>query len=191
MWQAITEEDWGTARRLLAADPALLASPDGQFALGYVLAFGGEFDAAQEVYTAQRELHRGQALEHVALHQLGMVARMRGDAAQALALFEEEAELIRHLPDGEQPSKRAVNGYELGVNLRMLGRVAEARTALLAALGDAETVRDPMTLGCLHRAHGELASAEGGSPQEEYALAAHFFRLAGDERAAGEVEGRL
>lgn len=192
VWQAIDEGRFADARALLEADPALLASDPGQMALGYALAHGGQFDEAREVYGRLRDTHAGQPWEHVPLHQLGMVERLAGDPAAALRLFGEELALIERLPEDERAFKRAVNGYELGVNRLELGQVAEARGTLAAALADAQQADDPMTLGCVHRALGDMA-VQTGDPtgaQAEYEQAATFFEEAGDERAAAEVRGR-
>ncbi|GAA5514831.1 hypothetical protein Dcar01_03592 [Deinococcus carri] len=192
VWQAIDEGRFADARALLEADPALLASDPGQMALGYALAHEGQFDEAREVYGRLRAAHAGQPWEHVPLHQLGMVERRAGDPAAALRLFGEELALIERLPEDERAFKRAVNGYELGVNRLALGQVAEARATLAAALADAQQADDPMTLGCVHRALGNMAVQTGdlAGAQAEYEQAATFFEEAGDERAAAEVRGR-
>ncbi|EYB69443.1 hypothetical protein DEIPH_ctg006orf0008 [Deinococcus phoenicis] len=192
VWQAIDEARFAEARALLEADPALLASDPGQMALGYALAHEGQFGGAREVYGRLRNTHAGQPWEHVPLHQLGMVERLAGDPAAALRLFDEERALIERLPEVDRAFKRAVNGYELGVNRLALGQVAEARATLAAALADAQQADDPLTLGCVHRALGDMA-AQTGDPdgaRAEYEQAATLFEEAGDEWAAAEARAR-
>lgn len=192
VWKAIEAGQNAGARALLEGDPALLASDAGQMALGYALAHDGLFGEAREVYAGLRAAHAGEAWEHIAVHQLGMVERLAGDHRAALRLFDEERKLIGQLPEPERAFKRAVNGHELGVCHLALGEIGEARVALAAALTDARTADDPMTLGCVHRALGDFA-AQGGdrdTAQAEYALAHADFLEAGDERAAAAVQAR-
>ncbi|MEF2277977.1 hypothetical protein V3W47_06660 [Deinococcus sp. YIM 134068] len=162
-------------------------------ALGYALAHDGHFDAAREVYARLRAVHAGEPGEHIFVHQLGMVERLAGNHRAALRLFTEERVLIESLPEAERPFKRAVSGYEVGVNLLALGDVAAARAVLADALADAGSADDPMTLGCVHRALGDLAAREGelDATRREYDLAGAAFLKAGDERAAAEVQARL
>lgn len=192
VWKAIEEGRNADARALLEADPALLASDAGQMALGYALAHEGLFGEAREVYAGLRSAHAGGAWEHIAVHQLGMVERLAGDHRAALHLFTQESGLIGGLPEEQRAFKRAVNGYELGVCHLALGEVAQARTALAAALADARTADDPMTLGCVHRARGDFAAQTGDrdTARAEYAGAYAAFLEADDERAATEVQAR-
>ncbi|MPY65917.1 hypothetical protein F8S09_04290 [Deinococcus sp. SDU3-2] len=192
VWAAIDREDWGEARERLEADPDLLASRAGQMAWGYVLAHTGDHAGAREVYGRLRQAHAGDPWEHIAVHQLGMVERLAGEHQAALRLFGEERALIGALPQTKQPFKRAVNGYKIVVCHLALGEGDQARAALEDALADAHTADDPMTLGCLHRARGELAAYGGdrGEARAAYQEAAIFFREAEDDRAAAEVEAR-
>jgi len=192
LWAAIDEGRNAEARALLEAAPALLASDEGQMALGYALAQDGLFAEARAVYATLQAAHAGQPGEHIFIHQLGMVERLAGDHHAALVLFTQERELIETLPPGERPFKRAVNGYELGVCRLALGETEEARLALAAALADAHTADDPMTLGCVHRSLGDLAAQAGetGTARTEYEQARADFLDAGDERAAAEVQAR-
>ncbi|GMA16650.1 hypothetical protein E5F05_13195 [Deinococcus metallilatus] len=190
VWQAIDEGRYADARARLEADPALLASDPGQMALGYALAHDRRFDEAREVYGRLRAAHAGQPWEHVPLHQLGTVERLAGNPGAALRLFEEERALIERLPEDERAFKRAVNGYEVGVNRLALGEAEEARAALTAALADAQAADDPMTLGCVHRALGNLAARAGDrdTALTEYRQAQAAFQEADDERAAAETQ---
>ncbi|MDL2344999.1 hypothetical protein QOL99_12680 [Deinococcus sp. MIMF12] len=192
LWAATDREDWEDARRRLEADPDLLASRAGQMALGYVQAHAGDHAGAREVYGRLRQAHAGDPWEHVAVYQLGMVERLAGEHRAALDLFAQERALIGALPEAEQPFKRAVNGYELVVGHLALGEVNHARAALGEALADAHTADDPMTLGCLHRARGELAAqgGDGAGARAAYQESATFFREADADRAAAEVEAR-
>lgn len=192
VWRAINEGRNTQARSLLEADLALLASDSGQMALGYALARDGRFDEAREVYANLRADHMGKPLEHIFVHQLGMVERLAGDHRAALRLFEEERALIAGLPEDERAFKRAVNGYELGVNRLVLDELGEAREALANALTEAQEADDPMTLGCVHRALGDLAVREGNRDRAraEYEQARLAFEEAEDGRAAAEVRSR-
>lgn len=192
VWDAINGGDNARARALLEADPALLASDAGQMALGYALAHGGLFAEARAVYTGLRQAHAGGPLEHIHAHQLGMVERLAGDFHAALRLFDHERKLIGTLPPAERPFKRAVNGYELGVCRLALGETEAARVDLVAALADAREAGDPLTLGCVHRALGDLAAGSGDpdSARAEYEQAHADFQEAGDDRAAAEVRAR-
>ncbi|MCP2013259.1 tetratricopeptide (TPR) repeat protein [Deinococcus sp. HSC-46F16] len=192
VWAAIDREDWEEARKRLEADPDLLASRAGQMALGYVLAHTGDHAGAREVYGRLRQAHAGDPWEHIAVHQLGMVERLAGEHRAALRLFAQERALIGALPGAERPFKRAVNGYELVVNHLALGEAEQARAALEEALADAHAADDPMTLGCLHRARGELAAHgdDRAGARAAYQEAAAFFREAEDDRAAADAEAR-
>ncbi|WP_027460986.1 hypothetical protein [Deinococcus murrayi] len=192
VWAAVGREDWEGARERLEADPDLLASREGQMALGYVLAYTGDPAGAREVYGRLRQAHAGDPWEHIAVHQLGMVERLAGEHRAALRLFAEERALIGALPETEQPWKRAVNGYELTVCHLALGEVGQACAALEEALADAHAADDPMTLGCLHRARGDLAAHEGdqAGARAAYQESAALFREAGDERAAADAQSR-
>lgn len=192
VWAAIDREDWEEARGRLEADPDLLASRAGQMALGYVLAHTGDHAGAREVYVRLRQAHAGDPWEHIAVHQLGMVERLAGEHRAALRLFAQERALIAELPEAERPFKRAVNGYELVVGHLALGERNQAHAALEEALADAHAADDPMTLGCLHRARGDLA-AHGGDrarARAAYREAAAFFREAEDDRAAADALAR-
>lgn len=191
VWAAIAGGRNGEARALLETDPVLLASDDGQHTLAYILAHEGMFDEARAVYARLRAAHVGQPKEHIFVHQQGMVERLAGDHRAALQLFAHERTLIDALP-GDRAWERAVNGYELGVIHLALGEVTAAEDALTAALADARTVGDPMTLACVHRALGDFA-AQTGDPdtaRTEYDLAHAAFEEAGAEHAAHEVRAR-
>lgn len=192
VWAAIDREDWEEARGRLEADPGLLASRAGRVALGYVRAHTGDHAGAREVYGRLRQAHAGDPWEHIAVHQLGMVERMAGEHRAALRLFAQERALIAALSEAERPFKRAVNGYELVVCHLALGEVDQARAALEEALTDAHAADDPMTLGCLHRARGDLAAHgdDRAGARAAYREAAASFREADAERAAAEALGR-
>ncbi|ADV66665.1 tetratricopeptide repeat protein [Deinococcus maricopensis] len=191
IWTAIDEGRHADAERLLHDDPDLLASRAGQMAHGYILAHTGRHPEARDVYARLRAAHAGDEWEHIAVHQQGMVERLAGDHAAALAHFEQELQLIRAL--GDRPHKLAVNAYELGVTSLALGRVEAARTHLQDSLRNAHRQDDPVAVACAERGLGEVAAYEGnvGEARAHYARAIEAFEDAEDEVGIREVQALM
>lgn len=191
VWSAIDEGRYDAAETLLERDDELSKSPAGQMARGYIFAFRGQFDEARQVYGRLRETALAQPeriREHIAVHQLGMVERMAGRYEEALALFEEEHDLI----DPDADHALAVNAYELGNVALLLGRLDDAERELTRCLHLARTGDDPVALGCAWRGLGDLAVAREDfeAASSAYAHAKEAFREADDERALREIDER-
>ena len=189
VWAAIDGERYADAETLLNADAALRASAPGRMALGYIFAFTDRLGEARMVYAGLRNEareHGNSVAEHVALHQLGVVERMGGNLDTALAVFEEERELLE--PGDEHAA--AVNAYELGYVNLLRGSLDEARTWLTASRELAERGDDPIALGCAWRGLGELAARQGkvSEAREAYTRAKTAFLDGEDEAALREVE---
>lgn len=190
-WERIDAGDHAGAEALLRADPDLLDSDAGQMALGYALAFQGQYEAASAAYTGLRTRHAGEAWEHIAVHQLGMVARMTGDCPRARALFEEESRLIEAAGLGTH--EHSVNAYEQGLVALNMGDLSGADSHLKRCLELAQQGDDPVAVACGHRGLGELALAAGDQHEarHQFALALACFEDAEDEPEAAEMRARL
>ena len=180
-WALMAVEEEGRfqqAEALLQGDP----SPEARFALGYALAFQGRHEEALALY---RALYR-ESGSHRALHQVGMVLRMAGRLAEALAVFEEEA---RRLPP--DPLARSVNLYERGYTRLLLGEKGESLAFLRESLAEAEASLDPRAQACAHRGLLEwsLRFGQEEEAQRHKEAAIRLFLKAGDPQGAKEVEG--
>lgn len=185
---------WAEARELLAAHPQLGHSDSGLMALAYVQVHSGEHAAARASAEELLARWRGGEREHLAWHQLGMVQREAGEHAAALETFRRERALIEglNLAPEESAMKLAANGYELVVNHLALGERGAAQAALPAALEHAQAAGDPVTLGCVWRAAGDLLAAQGRpGAAAAYASARHHFADAGDDLALQDLDRRL
>ena len=187
---AIDERRFGQAESLLRDDKELFPTRAGQMALGYLYAHTGRYNEAREVFRNLREQHRGDAWEHIALHQLGRVERLAGQHEAALGFYSEEIGLIRKLDS--QSHELAVNALERSISLRALHRLDEARAALHDCLGYAGQ-DDPETLGRAERELGELSLIEGHPEAAKLHLerAIVAFRESEDDFAVREIEARI
>ncbi len=186
-WTAFEQGDYAQAEALFGTLP----DPDSAFGLGYVLAFTGRFDEARHIYAELRMQARETPLEHIYLHQLGMVERMAGDWAAALARFEEESELIAGL--GNPPLPVSANAYELGTIWQALGELEKARAFFEQAVDAGRTSGDLIALGCAERGLGDWHAAQNKSvrAREHWQAAQAAFAQAEDEKAMREIEQRL
>jgi TolA-binding protein len=191
VWERIDAGDHAGAEGLLRGDPDLLDSDAGQMALGYTLAFTQRCPEASAVYAGLRKRHAGEPWEHIAVHQLGMVARMHGDWDSARALFEEEAQMIGAAGLGSH--EHSVNAYEQGYVALKMGQLEQASTHLNRGLTLAQQGDDPVAVACAHRGLGELALAHGDAHEahRQFGLALACFEEAEDEPEAAEMRARL
>jgi tetratricopeptide (TPR) repeat protein len=163
--------------------------------LGFVKAEQGAFAEARRCYTTllDRARRRGdRRAEHVALHQLGMVARLARDYKAALRLFADEHTLLkRRLPDHR--AGFSANLYERGSIRFLQGEWEGARQLLQEALVEGIRAGDAMCQACAWRALGELAAAQGDKAAAKscFAESISLFQAVGETRAALEVEALL
>lgn len=177
---------------LASSQPGSQAEADAVHLLAFVESEQGKLDQARARYTTLRERYRSLGdveRESVAIHQLGMVARLAGDYAGAAALFDEEAALLeRHLP--ENLLHKGANLYEQGFVKFLRKELSEAERLFREGLNVVGADGDAMVRGCLWRGLGQVLSAGGerrGAPAA-YREARAAFTAAGDETAMREVE---
>jgi hypothetical protein len=86
--------------------------------------------------------------------------------------------------------KLAVNQYELGMVFLLTDRLSLGHEHLEKALANAEQSGDPMVLGCVYRAAGQLKAAlqEKADAACSFLQALKHFKRAGDLLACKEVE---
>lgn len=198
-WAAFERDEHAQSEqefRSILTLPTLTAADRQQarFGLGYALAFSQQFEETREIFASLRQeaaTWGDLAFEHVALHQVGMVERMAGNWQAAQDCFECERKMIARL--GNADLAVSVNAYELGTVAQHLGQQAEAKAWLDLSLTSATRTDDLIAVGCAHRGLGDWCSAQG---QTSEALncwrSAHAsFLVAGDEKAASDVERRL
>ena len=155
----------------------------------YALAALGRFDEAR---ARGRELLSRAADEqerHVALHQLGMVARQADCWEEAQALFEQERALILRALPADQLALSA-NDYELACCLMHAGQLHAAFTQMNQAHQEALASGDAICLGCALRGLGEIHQRLGDTAAARrcFQAAASSFRAGGDPLGAQEAE---
>ncbi|WP_261664041.1 hypothetical protein [Deinococcus sp. Marseille-Q6407] len=191
VWLAIDEGRYADAEKMLRSDEELLVSRAGQMALGYLQAHTGRVGEAREVFTRLRELHRGEAWEPIALHQLARTERLAGEYRTGLDLLAQERTLLEGLEADEH--QQAVNALETGLCYLQLGEGNEARDWLERSLRQAEGAEDPEVAGHAERSLGELALQLDNTyaAHEHFTRALAFFEEAEDRFAQQEVQAQL
>jgi len=160
--------------------------------LGYIYLEDGKIDKAESTYQQWLQLSRKNhdiEQEHIALHQLAMVYRMREDYGQALELIQQEARIIeQHFPNNLL--KQSVNNYEQGYLRMKLQQLNEAVSFMAQSLTQAEQTDDLIAQACAQRGMGEICVA-----QHKPSLARKYFKRAiqlfeqdGDTIGAQEVQ---
>ncbi|GAA4007165.1 tetratricopeptide repeat protein [Deinococcus rubellus] len=186
-YAALDQAEYGQAEALFDTLP----EDSRAFGLGYVYAFTGRFEEARAIYTALRTKNVGLPLEHVCLHQLGMVERMAGEWNAALECFQEEAELIATL--GDSPLPVSANAYELGTVWQALGEAQKAREYFEQAVQAQQASGDLVALGCGERGLGDWYAAqdERSKATAHWQAALEAFSEAGDAKAVQDVKEQL
>lgn len=178
---------------LLKDEAALTPSQQRSLYSGliYVCCDEKEFDQALVYAEKLSDISIGFEARHIALHQTAMVHRLSGHYQEAIRVLEEEQVLIRQ--NGGEPMKLAANQYELGMVSLLTNQLSLARKHLDDALSNAEQSGDPITLGCVYRATGQLkeAGSEICEARFAYHQALKYFNEAGDQIACDEVVNLL
>lgn len=194
---ALSRGDLESAERLarealVAAEPGSGAEADALGLLAFIEAEQGKLEQARARYLVLRERYRQAAdpeRESVAVHQLGMVARLSGDYAGAAALFDQEAAMLeRYLP--ENRLRRGGNLYEQGFVRFLRGELGESERLFRQGLEVVGPGGDPMVFGCLWRGLGQVLAAggDGRGAAAAYQEARDAFTAAGDPAAVRQVE---
>lgn len=177
---------------LAAAEPGSGAEADALGLLAFIEAEQGKLEQARARYLVVRERNRQAGdpeRESVAVHQLGMVARLSGDYVGAAALFDEEAAMLeRYL--SENGLRRGGNLYEQGFVRFLRGELGESVRLFRQGLEVVGPGGDPMVLGCLWRGLGQVLAAggDGRGAAAAYQEARDAFTAAGDPAAVRQVE---
>lgn len=193
MNQGDLEQAERLAREALAgAKPGSRAQTDALSLLAFLEAEQGKLEQARARYLDLRERYRrvtDPERESVAVHQLGMVARLAGDYSGAEALFDEEAAMLeRHLP--ENRLRRGGNLYERAFVRYLREEFDQAERLFRMGLDLVGPAGDQMVLGCLWRGLGQVlaASGDGRGAAAAYQEARAAFTAAGDQAALRQVE---
>lgn len=153
--------------------------------LVYAEATAERFDAARQAAQMLLAAAETQEERHVYLHQCGMVERMAGCWAAAIAFFEKERALLA----ADDVMSASANAYEMAYIAMKQGDLTGAESTMRAALTYGEQAGDDMCVGCACRGLGEIMQAGGRRAEAlrwlERSIAA--FQSAGDAIAADEV----
>lgn len=154
----------------------------------YTEAFLKKYDEAQKYGSMLLDQARNVDERHIAVHQLGMVARMAGNYEKAIALFSEEEALI-HSAFPDDPLRISANLYEQGYVALKLTQYDKAEKSMLMSLDCAIKAKDHVCMGCAYRGMGEIMTAIGQAEKAfdyfENAIAA--FTSAEDWIAVDEI----
>ena len=160
--------------------------------LGYIYLEDGKIDKAESTYQQWLQLSRKNhdiEQEHIALHQLAMVYRMREDYGQALELIQQEARIIeQHFPNNLL--KQSVNNYEQGYLRMKLQQLNEAVSFMAQSLTQAEQTDDLIDQACAQRGMGEICVAQhkASLARKYFKRAIQLFEQGGDTIGAQEVQ---
>ncbi|MCG3086817.1 tetratricopeptide repeat protein [Sporosarcina cyprini] len=159
--------------------------------LGFALAMKEEWQEALECY---EKLHswaveeRDISDEAIALHQIGMVHRMRGAYDLAKEAFTQElAHRNARLPENHVGFSAVA--YELGLIALTEKRIQEAFRCFEEALRQGELAGCGICIGCAHQGLGQTYKETGGLEQSRshFMRSAEAFEKGGDARAAAEA----
>ncbi|MGT2667732.1 tetratricopeptide repeat protein [Streptococcus rifensis] len=157
-------------------------------AYGYVYAEMKDFSKAYqfyERYLAKAISDRNVRHQHMAYHQLCMVARLQGDYAKARAYLAQEAEVIQeHFAADAQVW--AVHLYEVGYLSHLMGEKADAEKQMTASLEFALQTDDLIAQACAYRGLGEILSS-----RFHFQRSKDLFKQAGDDIGSQEIDTLL
>ena len=158
----------------------------------YTEAFLGNYQEAEKYGIILLTQAENEEDRHIAVHQLGMVARMAGNYEKAMALFSEEEALI-HSAFPDDPLRISANLYEQGYVALKIAQYERAEKNMLMALDHAITAGDEMCMGCAYRGMGEIMAAIGKSEVavDYFKKAITAFANAGDQTAVEEIKAML
>ncbi|MGT2910868.1 tetratricopeptide repeat protein [Streptococcus cameli] len=155
---------------------------------GYVYAEMKDFLHAYQAYEAylEKAISEGDARhQHMAYHQLCMVARLNQEYTKARDyLAQEEAIIQAHFPTDAHVW--SVHLYEVGYIAYLMGDKADAEKQMTASLGYALQTDDLIAQACSYRGLGEILS----SPSH-FETAKDLFQQAGDDIGSQEIDAFL
>lgn len=159
---------------------------------GYVLCGLKRYDEAIERYTeyiSMADEHSDTENKHIGLHQMAMVYRERKDYKKALALIEEEYEIICDKFE-ENSLKLGANLYEQGYINFLDGNLTDALLLMKKSFAYANASKDLTMLGCSYRGLGEIYKAmnETRKSKESFAEAKKCFAESEDSVGVAEIE---
>lgn len=152
---------------------------------GYVYAEMKEFSKAYRSYEAYltKAISEGSFQhQHMAYHQLCMVARLQGDYAKAKAYLDQESEIIQdHFAEDAQVW--AIHLYEVGYISFLMGEKSDAEKQMSTSLDFALQTDDLIAQACAYRGLGEILSS-----RFHFEKAKALFQQAGDSIGCQEID---